>query len=143
MLKVPFPDLSVLSFQLAAGTFLNSYSLQPSGENCPQVNGASLPQMPTSYIVLSPLPALDQPWKPGANDKQDRGQRVQKPPYMSPGRIDSAVHFPCRAPRGSGHILVWLLLSPILCLSLYHNFSAEHFLAKSLDKNPHLRLCIS
>lgn len=70
------------SLQLAAGTFLNSYPLQPSVENCPQVTGASLPQMPGSYIVLSPLPAPDQPWKPGANAKQAEGQRVQKPPSL-------------------------------------------------------------
>lgn len=71
------------------------------------------------------------------------GRGYKSPPHLSPGRIDSAVHFPSRAPMGSGHILIWLLLFSTLCPSLYHNFSREHFLAKSLDKNPHLRLCIN
>ena len=95
MLMVCPSDLRVLSLQLAAGTFVNSYSLQPSGRDLPKVRGVGggnllvlgaweLQCFITYYIVLSPVPALtNQPWKPGASDRLKWGPATKVPSLVS------------------------------------------------------------
>lgn len=100
--------------------------------------GSPCLEVPESYILLSSIPAPDTNHASLAPvTERWRGGGIQKLPSLvsKQDRLCGVVSI-----QVSAHPCLASPL-PILLPLLDHSFSWEHFLAKSLDKDPHLRSC--